>query len=68
MIEAKNIKAFRKQNGLTQAALAGLAGVSLCTVKNWERDGISDDGVKRSMIIFDIAQFQKIQQLKENEK
>ena len=50
MADDLNLPELRKRNGLTQAALAELAGVDPATVWRWEKEGIPKRGPARAFL------------------
>jgi len=58
-ISPEQVKAYRKGNSLTQPALAEMACVSVPTVKNWEKKGISDKQIKEAKTVLKIEKSKK---------
>ncbi len=67
MIKPETVKAFRRQNNLTRGELAAIAGVSVHTVRlTWEKTGITDEHLRRSIIVCEMHQFQKLADIDAN--
>jgi len=58
-IQGEEVKAYRKAQKLTQQQFADAACVSVPTVKNWEKKGISEKRVQEAKMVIKISNAKK---------
>lgn len=58
-IQGEEVKAYRKAQKLTQQQFADTACVSVPTVKNWEKKGISEKRVQEAKMVIKISNAKK---------